>query len=145
MQARKINLSDVVAIWNELREALDGQPSSDKEQMLANRRNMNLRPAYYLSYYLDPRYFYKQVLDLTEQNSASKFALENDSRLLLTAARFRAQSRPFLKPLYAAAKTLPPKDWWQIIDIGSDTKVKIQGLRSCSPPTASLERLFSTD
>ena len=99
MQARKTNLSDAVAIWTELCEALDEQLSSDKQQMLANRRKMNLTPAHYLSYYLDPKYFDKQVLDLTEQNSALEFASEIDYRLLIIAAQFRAQSGPFLKPL----------------------------------------------
>ena len=77
--------------------------------MLACRRKINLTPAHYLSYYLDPRYFDKQILDLTEQNAALEFASEIDSRLLIIAAQFWAQSGPFLKPLYEAAKTLPPK------------------------------------
>ena len=144
MQASETNFSDAVAICNELCEALDGQLSSDKQQMLAKRRKMNFTPAHYLSYYLDPRYFDNQVIGATEQHSALEFASEIDSRLLIIAAQFRAQSGPFPKPLYAAARTLPPKDWWQIIDIDSDMKVKIQGLLSCSPTIASLERVFST-
>ena len=73
-----------------------------------------------------------------------EFASDIDSRLLIVAAQFRAHSVPFLKPLYEAAKTLPPKDWPQIIDIDSDMKLKFQRLLFCSPSAAPLERLFST-
>ena len=131
MQASRTNFLGAVAIWNELCESLDGQLSNDKQQMFLNRTKMNLTRAHYLSYYLDPKYFDKQVLDPTEQIFALEIASKIASRLLNIAVQFSAQSGPFLKPLYAAAKTLPPKDWWQFIDIDKDMKVKIQGLLSC--------------
>ena len=53
---------------------------------------MNLTPAHYLSYYLDPRYFDKQIVYLTEQNAALEFASDIDSRLLIIAAHIRARS-----------------------------------------------------
>ena len=144
MQSSSATLSDAVIIWSELCKDLNEKLSVDKQKMLADRRKMNLTPAHFLSFYLDPKYCDEKVLNVDEQNSALELASETDPRLLTVIAQYRGKAAPLLKPFYDTAKSVSAKDCWNILDIDQDLKEIIQGFLTCNPSTAPLERLFST-
>ena len=135
---------NAIFIWSEFCSKQNEVLSVEKQQIVANRRKMNITPAHFLAFYLDPRYFEKKILDYNEQSVALNYASESNSSLLLVIAQYRSQSAHFLKPFYDIAKSVTAKGWWSIPDIDKDLKDLIQGLLTCNPSTASLERIFST-
>ena len=145
MQGSRATISDAVMIWHTLSEELNGTLPNEKQLQLSKRREMCLTDFHKLAFLLDPRYLNTNVLDAAEQESALQKAFELHPDLVAVIAQFRAKASPFIKSYYEVAQQINPHDWWSLAaDIPQSVKDIIIGLLSCSPSTASLERLFSS-
>ena len=133
------SLSSVVSV------TVSGTLPNEKQLQLSKRREMCLTDFHKLAFLLDPRYLNTNVLDAAEQESALQKAFELHPDLVAVIAQFRAKASPFIKSYYEVAQQINPHDWWSLAaDIPQSVKDIIIGLLSCSPSTASLERLFSS-